>query len=265
MPRGRLSRISAPPALTAYTGSAVKTRGVIGALLLCVLSSASAQDANEWGGALVLTSDYVLRGLSQTRGKPAVQADVHWTHDSRWSVGAWGSTIDLNPGPGPTLELNFYAALTQPVADDWVTRLVATHYVYPNDTPGRRWDYDELTASLSYRDRLVATVAWSPNATAPGAGRYQGDQTALAYELTALLPWRQAWTFSAGAGYYDIDNPFYRGYRYWSAAATYAQQSWQVNLARLGTSSTAREMFGSDVADDRWSVDVQWRFRGPTF
>jgi uncharacterized protein (TIGR02001 family) len=243
----------------------VKTRGVIGAMLLCVLSSAGAQGTNEWGGALGLTSDYVLRGLSQTRGKPAVQADLHWTHDSRLSLGAWGSTIDLNPGPGPTLELNLYAALTQPFADDWAARVVATHYVYPNDTPGRRWDYDELAASLSFRDRLVATVTWSPNLSGFGAGRYESDRTALAYELTAMVPWRQAWTFSAGAGYYDVDNLFYRGYGYWSAGATYAQQSWQVNLARMGTSSAAREMFGAEVADDRWSVDVQWRVQGPAF
>lgn len=233
--------------------------------MLCGLSSAGAQDANEWGGALGLTSDYVLRGLSQTRGKPAVQADIHWTHDSRWTLGAWGSTIDLNRGPGPTLELNFYGGLVQPFADDWIARLVATHYVYPNDTPGRRWDYDELAASLSFRDRLIATVTWSPNVSAFGGGRYVTDRKAMAYELTAHVPWRQAWTFSAGAGYYDVSNLFYRGYRYWSVGTSYAQERWQVNLARLGTSRAAHELFRADAADDRWSLDAQWRFQGPAF
>ena len=108
-------------------------------------------------------------------------------------------------------------------------------------------------------------MTWSPNVSAFGNGRYESDRKVVSYELSTHVPWRQAWTFSAGAGYYDVSNLFYRGYRYWSAGATYARERWQVNLARLGTSGPAREIFGQDAADDRWSVDVQWRFQGSAF
>lgn len=40
-----------------------------------------------------VVSDYVFRGISQTRGGPALQAGVDYAHDSGIYVGAWGSNV----------------------------------------------------------------------------------------------------------------------------------------------------------------------------
>ena len=53
-----------------------------------------------YGGHVAVTTDYVLRGVSQTRGAPALQADLHYTTANGWYAGAWASTVDLNPGAG---------------------------------------------------------------------------------------------------------------------------------------------------------------------
>ena len=151
-----------------------------------------------------LVSDYVFRGVTQTRGGEALQADVHWHSDGGWLAGAWGSTVDPNPGPGPTIEINLYAGVARELSDGWVARLLAIHYLYPNDHTTLRWDYDELAASLAFRDRVAATIAWSPNYSSFGAGQFVEDRTTMSYELSAQLPFRQRWLACAGAGYQDL-------------------------------------------------------------
>lgn len=207
-------------------------------------------------------SDYVFRGVTQTRGGAALQADVHWAGDAGWFVGAWGSTVDPNAGPGPTIEINLYAGLARELTGDWVARLLAIHYAYPDDETTLRWDYDEVAASLAFRDRLAATIAWSPNYSSFGAGQFVADRKTMSYELSAQLPWRRHWLASAGAGYQDLDDLFGTGFVFWNVGLTYVAAPWQLTLARFGTSERAADLYGSDATRDRWSLVVQWQFGG---
>ena len=233
-----------------------------GIALLCVLTPPCAQAADEWGGTLGLVSDYVFRGVTQTRGAAALQGGVHWRHDDTWLAGAWASTVDPNPGPGPTLELNLYAGVRHQLVSDWAVRLVAIHYSYPGGNARLNWDYDEVAASLAFRDRLAATIAWTPNYSSFGDGRVVSDRKAMSYELTAQLPWRQHWQASAGAGYQDLDNLFGTGYVFWSCALTFSAAPWQLTLARVGTSGRAADLYGDELTRDRWSLGLQWQFGG---
>jgi uncharacterized protein (TIGR02001 family) len=233
-----------------------------GIALFCGLAPLCAQAADEWGGTVSLVSDYVFRGVTLTRGGEALQADVHWHSDGGWLAGAWGSTVDPNPGPGPTVEVNLYAGVAREFSDDWVARLLAIHYLYPNDHTSLRWDYDEVVASLAFRDRLAATIAWSPNYSSFGAGEFVEDRTTMSYELSAQLPFRQRWLATAGAGYQDLDNLFGTGYVFWNCALTYDLAPWQLTLARFGTSERGSYLYGSEAAQDRWSLGLQWQFGG---
>jgi uncharacterized protein (TIGR02001 family) len=211
---------------------------------------------------LSLVSDYVFRGVTQTRGGEAAQADVHWHSDSGWLAGAWASTVDPNRGSGPTIEVNLYAGVARELVDDWVARLLAIHYAYPNDSTTRRWDYDEVAASLAFRDRLAFTIAWSPNYSSFGAGQFVEDRTTTSYELSAQLPWRRHWLASVGAGYQDLDDLFGTGFVFWNCALTYNSAPWQLTLGRFGTSERAAYLYGSEAAQDRWSLGLQWQFGG---
>lgn len=234
----------------------------IGVALLCGMSPLVGYAANDWGGSLSATSDYVFRGVSQTRGAPALQADLHWHRDARWLAGAWASTVDVNRGPGPTQELNAYAGHNWRLGSDWSAKLLAVAYIYPNDRPVRRWDYDELVAALAFRDTLTATVAWSPNLSGFVNGSAVEGREATSYELTANLPWRHAWVVNAGLGYYDLNELFGSGYAFWNCGVTYGAAPWQVTLARFGTSGQATTLYGDERTKDRWSLGVQWHFRG---
>jgi uncharacterized protein (TIGR02001 family) len=229
---------------------------------MCALSTLTAHAANDWGGSLTATSDYVFRGVSQTRGAAALQADVHWRREDRWLAGAWASTVDLNPGAGPTFEVNVYAGRNWRVGSDWSARLLAVHYAYPNDTRQHGWDYDELVATVGFRERLAATVAWSPNTTGFADGRVIEDRVAVSYELNANFPWRHAWVFSTGVGYHDLEELFGSGYTFWNLGVTYGATPWQLTLARFGTDSQATDFYGSETTEDRWSLAIQWHFDG---
>ncbi len=240
----------------------VRALRATGIALFCGFAPLCAQAGDEWGGTFGLVSDYVFRGVTQTRGSAALQGGVHWRHDDTWLAGAWASTVDPNPGAGPTVELNLYAGVRRQLVSDWAARLVAIHYSYPNSNTAVNWNYDEVAASLAFRDRLAATIAWSPNYSSYGYGRLVLDRKAMSYELTAQFPWRQHWQASAGAGYHDLDNLFGTGYVFWSGALTFSAAPWQLSLARFGTSDRATELYGAELTRDRWSLGVQWQFGG---
>src|SRR5437588_773737 len=60
-----------------------------------------------WGGNLAVTSDFIYRGLSQSSGSAALQADLHADTPGGAFGGVWASTRahDLDPYAGYDLEL----------------------------------------------------------------------------------------------------------------------------------------------------------------
>src|SRR5678815_5605688 len=76
--------------MTAFTAG-----GLLGAL------PAHADSVSVITGSLGGTSDFVFRGLSLTRGKPAAQASLDVEFPKEFYVGAFVATTDPNPGPSP--------------------------------------------------------------------------------------------------------------------------------------------------------------------
>jgi uncharacterized protein (TIGR02001 family) len=231
------------------------------AILLLASVPAIVLAAGSVGGHVAATTDYVFRGVSQTRGGAAAQADLHYQAQSGWFAGAWASTVDLNPGAGATAELNADAGRAWPFAGDWNARVTAVEYVYPNDEATFSYDYFELVASVAWLDRVVASIAWSPDTSRYGVDYGAAlDRRALTYELVGRWPLRDDLSATASAGYYDLSDLFETGYGYGSLGLTYDIRSLQLDLAWFATSDQAEELFGREVAGQRWSFTVAWRF-----
>lgn len=64
-------------------------------LTAVIFSLVSATALAEFGGNIAVTTDYVWRGVSQTLGDPALQAEVSFEHDSGFYAGFWGSNVDF--------------------------------------------------------------------------------------------------------------------------------------------------------------------------
>lgn len=212
------------------------------------------------GGSIGVTSDYVYRGVSQTWGKPALQADLHYQARNGWAAGVWGSTADLAETQGAAHEIDIYISRDWAIGQDWNVRLNLTHYMYPDDPRPLQYDYDELIASVGYQSRLFATVAWSPNASRYSNGVVVEDRTAISYEFAASQPLIGQLSASAGVGYYDLPSRLNADYWFWNAGLACLIGRTQLTLAYIDTDRNAKRAFGYQTAGSRWAGSLAWRF-----
>jgi uncharacterized protein (TIGR02001 family) len=212
------------------------------------------------GGSLVVTSDYVNRGISQTRGEPAVQADLHYMSTQGWSIGLWGSTIELNWWDGRTVELDAYLGYRWAIDRDWTAKVSAVHYAYPWNSNKFNYDYDELIGSVGYRNTLFVTVAYSFDTSRYSTIGYVASKDAISYEAAVALPLGRSFTANFGVGYFDLHNLVDSGYLYWNAGVSYDWRSWRADLSYIGTDAKAERLFFGNVAGDRAAASLSWRF-----
>jgi uncharacterized protein (TIGR02001 family) len=105
-----------------------------------------------------VVSDYLFRGISQTKGEPAIQGGFDYSHASGFYAGTWLSSIswvsDAQGGSYPT-EVDFYGGYKSSFAEDFGFDLGAIRYMYPGS--GRDNDLyvtpntTELYGALSWK------------------------------------------------------------------------------------------------------------------
>jgi len=228
------------------------------------------------GGSLALTRDDVYRGVSQTCGHPAAQADLHLRArgPSYWAAfaGVWGSVGLSGSGSpcGGARELDAYLGYSLALTANLSATLTYTRYNFPGGgygnyhVSGDRYDYDQIGTSWSIADRLYLDVAWTPDALR--YHRYEGivltrqNRRAFSYAVEwrqPILSWLSA---SAGAGYDQMADPFNTGYGFWSVGLTHARGRFELDLTYFHTTPRAVYLFGPAAAGGRTSATVLWRF-----
>ena len=230
-----------------------------GGLLHCVVNAATAADTI--GGTLAVSTEYVYRGISQSRDEPALQASAYWRPAPGWSAGVWLSTMERIDGDAGQ-EFDLYIARSWSPDPDWLARVMLTHYTYPGDGGQGRYEYDELSFALSYQQRVTASLSWSPNTSRYRYGYALGtfEGRAWTYELSVQQPIVGAWSVFAGSGYYDLRELFDRGYWYWNGGVAFAWERLQIDLSHVGADSTARELFSQRRPHSKWAASLSWRF-----
>ncbi|WP_203072690.1 TorF family putative porin [Falsiroseomonas ponticola] len=138
-----------------------------------------------------VTTDYLFRGLSQTRGKPAVQLTVDAEHSSGLYVGAFVSNVAFQ-GTNARQEVD-YSAGYRFTLGDLKLDIGGTYYTYAGYTAPRggfELNFAELALRTSYEIapvKFVGLAAWSPNFYGEsGSGFYLegGFDMALDYGFT---------------------------------------------------------------------------------
>ncbi|HEY6482963.1 MAG TPA: TorF family putative porin [Steroidobacteraceae bacterium] len=241
------------------------------AFALAGLASTSLTVADgSFGGALDLVSDSIYRGISQTCGAPAAQADVHFRSAagqavSESFVGLWGSA-GLGDSPcRRAQEVNVYAGHTFETGQDSNTTLTYTHFAYPGNggalaRQGTRYAYDELGASWAFRDELYLTVGFTPDAAQYQSYGVERNRRALFYGVQWHRPLIAALTVSAGLGYDEILDPTGTGYGFWNAGLGYTLAAFEFGLVYVRTAGRAERLFGPEVAGGRVAATALWRF-----
>jgi uncharacterized protein (TIGR02001 family) len=208
---------------------------------------------------MALTSDYLFRGVSLTDGDPAVQAGLHIRFARRWYASAWASTLKRSPDGFGRVELNLQAGRGWDLSSDWTASVGWARYLYPDAAASGRYDWDELSASLIWANRLSLTGSFSPNAPqayALGVGR---RRRATAVEASWRQPIAGPWSVVAAAGRYS-SSPFGQPYLAWNAGLSAQLGGFDVGLAHFGIDGAGRRRFGSAAADGQWVFSLAWRY-----
>jgi uncharacterized protein (TIGR02001 family) len=232
-----------------------------GILVFTLLACGAAAAASAAPGGLIgVTSDYVLRGVSQSDGEPAVQAELHDAFARGWSAGLWASQVRLLPGH-VTAELDAYLQWRARLSDNFDLGATATHYSYPGDPRPIRYDYDELGVSLSWRDQLYLAASWTPRlnlySDTDGPAR---DHGVLTYEASVHRSLRSHFDLSAGAGYYDPPGLEYAAYGYGNAQLAWHYGHWRADLAWIWVQNAAHREYTPGPAGGPLVASVAWSF-----
>lgn len=209
--------------------------------------SASGLSAENFNAQVAITSDYVFRGISQTRGDPAVQGGFDFRHASGFFAGIWGSSVDFPSNRGRakprTLELDYFVGFELVLGDSWSGVVELIRYDYPGAGSGFDYSYNEVDLSWVFRERLEAAVAYTDD--------FLGfDSSSLHYELVGVWPLPFELELKGGLGYADLDRALGKSYPYWSLGIARRLGHFVVDLGWFDTGTAARELWG-ELADGR--------------
>lgn len=216
--------------------------------------------ADVWGGSVDLTSDYLVRGISRSDGRAAVQADYHYLSTSGFVAGAFASTAKIDRNDRTDVELTAFLGFAWSAADEWHGKALVSHYAYPWNQHGAHYDYDELDVGATYQDWLDVSVVYSPDFPRYVPSRGLTGTASTSAELNLQHPVYRKLLLTGGAGYSYEDGPNAAGYVYWSVGAAWELAPVALALSYVDTSAAAKSLFYDEAASRRWVGTVIWRF-----
>jgi uncharacterized protein (TIGR02001 family) len=221
---------------------------------------ARADSVRVFTGSIGGTSDFVFRGLSLTRGKPAAQASLDVEFPREFYVGAFVATADPNPGPSPAVEMDVWAGRYWSLTEDISGDLRLSQYTYPDDPRRVSYNRSEITGTLGFRNQLFFAAIYSPNTKAVGSSAGYAEGNTWAVEISARKALSEHFSVSGGIGHYGLDEIYHDSYNYWNATVTLALAPFEFQLAYLGVDDNAAEHFDGGSVGDRVALTALWRF-----
>jgi len=98
---------------------------------------------------VTLASEYIFRGISQTKGDPAIQGGLDIVHQSGLYIGTWISNVDYETSKAST-ERDYYVGYSGNLTEALAFDLGWLKYDYPGDgLGGSDLNYSEFYGSLS--------------------------------------------------------------------------------------------------------------------
>lgn len=246
-----------------------RARWLLPCLLLPAATSAPAAAEGlgglTFGGNLVLTSDYIYRGVSSSNNEPALQTDLHVASRDGSYLGVWASTRDSGIEPYADYELDIYIGHRFDLSNAWSTTVSGrAHYLLGGQQESSD-DYQEVSLAVTYLD------FWSLSVTAiPGAVRYwfyERLSRAPAFVADTTVQWLlgQGLFLTGGAGYYHITGTgpgIYSatGYAYGNVGLAWEHRRWRVEIGYYLTGDKAQALVPYPSANNRFAGSVAWRF-----
>jgi uncharacterized protein (TIGR02001 family) len=225
-----------------------------------VFGTQRAAGADIWGGSVDVTSDYIVRGISRSYDRAALQLDVHYLNASGFVAGLFASNTQIDPDQPRDVELDAFVGFAWTAGNDWRGKILASRYNYPWNRAGSGYDYDELDVDLAYQEWLNVTLVYSPNAPRYRLRQSPTGVNSESAEVNLQRPVLGRLSATAGIGYSHFGGPDATGYAYWSVGAVYTIAPVSLVVSYVNTTTGAKTLFYNAAADNLWTGTVIWRF-----
>ncbi|HYL02178.1 MAG TPA: TorF family putative porin [Steroidobacteraceae bacterium] len=224
------------------------------------------------GGNLAVTSDYIYRGVSESDGHGALQADLHAATSTGTFAGVWASTRDRDLVPGSAGELQLYLGQRFALGSAWSATLSARDDSFVGNASSGADDYQELDLTFAWLDRWTVSLGAIPNAAryltyeAYGSAEYYRLGRSPAYVADSAVQWLLARALYAtgGVGYYYASSRGPRpreaiGYAYGNAGLAWQLERWRLDVGYFATQRRAARLFPYPVAN-HLAATWSWQF-----
>ena len=216
--------------------------------------------ADTWGGSLDVTSDYLVRGISRSDDRPALQLDLHYLDSSGFLADFFTSSTQIGPHAKRDAELSAFLGYLRTIGSDWQGKVIAGNYSYPWNHAGSLYNYDEIDLEMDYRSWFRVILTYSPDTR-----RYYYDRGVVrvgaeAVEADVQRPVLGKLSAIAGVGYYQLSGAGAVGYAYGSIGAAYDLAPLAFALSYIRAGGEANGEFYDAATGGRWCGTIIWRF-----
>jgi uncharacterized protein (TIGR02001 family) len=150
-----------------------------------------------FSGSLLLTNDYVFRGISQSDDVPAIQGSIDWAHDVGAHLGIWASNVKFTDA---SIEIDYTAGFGRSI-DKFSWDLSAIYYQYPGAAGSLNYDFWEIAPSVGYDFGIL-----SASLGANYSPEYFGDSGDATYLSAGIeIPLGKSFALAANVGHQWID------------------------------------------------------------
>ncbi|HJW45215.1 MAG TPA: TorF family putative porin [Lysobacter sp.] len=219
-------------------------------VLTCAASFPLHASANEIGGNVALTSDYVFRGISQTQERPAWQGGLRADASNGLYGSVWVSRVDFETATAATAEIDYVVGWHRRLGDNWTGDVNATWFSYAS---AGELNYLEWIATVAWRDRTWLMTGASRDVFATG-------RTGIYAQAGQRIALSDATRLEFAGGYYWLDHAYGHSYAHAQGMVAWLVHP-RIELRVLGhlTDHNARTNFG-DLAGPRIEAALQASF-----
>jgi hypothetical protein len=221
---------------------------------LHALACAAAR-ADQTDLTLGVASSMVLRGVAVGDDGFTAQAAATHVLSSGWLAGLGAAALHSDARDSWDAQYFWKVGRARPLNADWSAQAAYIRYAF-RPAHRRGYGYDELSATLAWRDQLYLSIAGlrSPAAASASAP----DRRSVAGDVVLRQPLQGAWAASGGIGYQRTRHTDF-AYGYGHAGLGLRMGSGHAELSYLTTSSAAKARFGRAAAN-RWIGSLTWTF-----
>jgi uncharacterized protein (TIGR02001 family) len=202
----------------------------VGALASPGFANADQPAASPITANVTIASQYIYRGIAQTRGNPAIQGGFDYTNPNGIYVGTWASNIswigDAGTNISAPIEMDVYGGYRGSFTKDLGYEVGALGYIYPGtNVPSGNNDPNtlEVHGALTY-SWLTAKYSITTGTSLFGWTKPDGDKTSGSgyFELNGSWDLGNGFGVSAHAGHQSVNGLSDASYSDWNVGLTKA-------------------------------------------